>query len=272
MSPTLNDNPTLFVIPCNVYGDSQCCKYCHLPSIFHPNFNHKLMTREGRVYANGWTHLSSLTKFVHLFTRSVIQKITIVRLNIIFSVFILGWKLILYNRQIFSYLVSTVRLYFPWLCIAVSYNIWMTDPETNGWNVEWKPPTSTKVLSYYSSMKYRVKAGWPIHWYTYHKLCNVNPHNVTHSLISRKPREWIFVVQISLLIVIFLSLISQNLSIMQTTKEVNPHPCIVPCVNMWSVTFLFLSLFLFFLCHLLNVGACTCHIAWESQGEWTTPS
>jgi hypothetical protein len=34
---------------------------------------------------------------------------------------------------------------------------------------------------------------------------------------------------------------------------------------MWSVTFFF------FLCHLLNVGACICHIAWEGQVEWTTP-
>jgi hypothetical protein len=52
-----------------------------------------------------------------------------------------------------------------------------------------------------------------------------------------------FVVQISLLIVTFLSLISQNLSLMQTTKEVNSHPRIAPCVNMWSATFLFLFFF-----------------------------
>ena len=39
---------------------------------------------------------------------------------------------------------------------------------------------------------------------------------------------------------------------MQTTKEVNPHPRIAPCVNMCSVTFLFLF---FFLCHLLE---CRC--------------
>ncbi len=77
-----------------------------------------------------------------------------------------------------------------------------------------------------------------------------------------------FVVQISLLIVTFLSLISRNLSLMQTTKEVNPHPRIAPCVNMWSVTFFFF--FFFFLCHLLNVGACICHIAREGQVEWTT--
>ena len=61
-----------------------------------------------------------------------------------------------------------------------------------------------------------------------------------------------FLVQFSLLIATFLSLISQNLSLKQTTQEVNPHPCIAPCINMWSVTFLFF--------HLLNVGACICHI------------
>ena len=65
-----------------------------------------------------------------------------------------------------------------------------------------------------------------------------------------------FVVQTSLLIITILSLISQNFSLMQTTQEVDPHPRIVPCVNMWSVTFFF-----FFLCHLLNVGAYVRHIA-----------
>ena len=31
------------------------------------------------------------------------------------------------------------------------------------------------------------------------KLHNINLHNVTHSLMSRNPREWIFVLQISLI-------------------------------------------------------------------------
>jgi hypothetical protein len=44
---------------------------------------------------------------------------------------------------------------------------------------------------------------------------------------------------------------------MQTIKEVNPHPRIVPCVNMWSATLLF---FVFFFCHLVNVGARVRHI------------
>ena len=85
------------------------------------------------------------------------------------------------------------------------------------------------------------------------ELRNINLHNITHSLISWNPRERMFVVQISLLIVIFISIISQMLSLMQTIKEVNPHPHIASCVNMWSVTFLFLFLFFFSLCHLLNV-------------------
>ena len=96
------------------------------------------------------------------------------------------------------------------------------------------------------------------------KLQNFNLHNITHSLISRNPRERMFVVQISLLVVTFLSLISRSMSLKQSTKEVNPHHHIAPCVNMWSVCF-------FFSCHLLNVGACNCHIVWEGQVEWTTP-
>jgi hypothetical protein len=52
---------------------------------------------------------------------------------------------------------------------------------------------------------------------------------------------------------------------MQSIKEVNPHPRIVPCVNMWSVTFFFLFFLFFFLWHLLNVGAFVCHIAWEGH-------
>jgi hypothetical protein len=40
---------------------------------------------------------------------------------------------------------------------------------------------------------------------------------------------------------------------MQTTKEVNPHPHIIPCVSTWSVTFLFLFFFFLMICHLLNV-------------------
>jgi len=61
------------------------------------------------------------------------------------------------------------------------------------------------------------------------KLHVINLHNVTHSLISRNPREWMFIAQISLLIVTFLSLISWFFSLMQTTKEVNPHTHIAPC-------------------------------------------
>ena len=66
-------------------------------------------------------------------------------------------------------------------------------------------------------------------------------------LYPENPKEGMFVVQISLLVVIFLSLIVRILSLMQTAKEANPHPHIAPCVNMWIVTLFF--------CHLLN-GQC----------------
>jgi hypothetical protein len=103
------------------------------------------------------------------------------------------------------------------------------------------------------------------------KLRNMNLHNVTHSLISWNSRERMFVVQISLLIVTFFSLISEHLSLMQTTKDVNPHPHIAPCVSMWSVTFfLFFFFFFYFLCHLSNIGACVHHIVWEGKVEWAT--
>jgi hypothetical protein len=95
------------------------------------------------------------------------------------------------------------------------------------------------------------------------KLRNINFHNVTNSLISWNRRERMFVAQISLQPVTFLSLISRNLSLMQNTKEVNTHIHIAPCVNMWSVFFFF---FFFFLCHLLNVGACVRHMAREGHG------
>ena len=78
------------------------------------------------------------------------------------------------------------------------------------------------------------------------KLRNIDSWNVTHSLISQNPREQMFLVQISLLMVTFFSLISRVLPLMQTTIEGKPHPRIVPCVNMWSV------FFFFFICHLLN--------------------
>jgi len=64
------------------------------------------------------------------------------------------------------------------------------------------------------------------------KLYDINLHNVTHFLISRYSRGRMLVVKISLLIVTFLSLISHNLSWMQATQEVNPHPRIAPCANM----------------------------------------
>ena len=71
MSPTLNVNPTLFVIPCKFVGglwDIKYCNYYHLPSDFSSKFQ------------------SSMTIFVNMFIRKAIQKVTIVTLDIIFYV------------------------------------------------------------------------------------------------------------------------------------------------------------------------------------------
>ena len=72
----------------------------------------------------------------------------------------------------------------------------------------------------------------------------MNLHNITHSLISQKPREHMAQFKSHSLLSHFSPLYHKILSLMQTTKEVNPHPHIAPCVNMWSVFFFF-----FFLCH-----------------------
>ena len=92
-------------------------------------------------------------------------------------------------------------------------------------------------------------------------ICQCQVGREHHSFISPKPREWMCIVRMSLLIVTFLSLISRILSLMQTTKEVNPHPCGM-CQYVECLFFFF-----FFVCHLLNVGACIRHIAQEGAVE-----
>ena len=54
VSPTLNANATLFIIPCIFLGvrriiDVQCCNYCHLPSHFSSKFQSSLMTFSSQV-------------------------------------------------------------------------------------------------------------------------------------------------------------------------------------------------------------------------------
>ena len=80
----------------------QCCNYCYLPSDVSSKlqspmtiFHHKLLTREGRVVTNGWTHPSSMTMYLFTYSlRRVIQKVTIndikyhMTLNNIFSVLV----------------------------------------------------------------------------------------------------------------------------------------------------------------------------------------
>ena len=95
MSPTLNVNPTLFVIPCKCFRGIivlHCCNDCHLPNDFSSKFqssiiifHHKSVTKKVGFGQRMNSSISSMTILVHLFI-SVIQKSTIVTLNIIFSV------------------------------------------------------------------------------------------------------------------------------------------------------------------------------------------
>ena len=87
-----------------------------------------------------------------------------------------------------------------------------------------------------------------------HKLHNINPYNTTHSLISRNPKERMPVVQISLLIVTFLSLISQICHVCKPPKkQPTPSHC---AMCQYVESHLLILILLFFRCHLLNVGAC----------------
>ena len=96
----------------NSRGIIDCCKYCHLPSHFPSTiessmtiFHQKLLTREGRVVANGWTH-----PWQPLFTYSLVVssksyhsgiKYHTMTLHIIFSVFIFQIFYLHSNNTIF---------------------------------------------------------------------------------------------------------------------------------------------------------------------------
>ena len=71
----------------------QCCNYCHLSSDFSSKFqsymtifHHKLLTRGGRVLANGWTHPSYIKIFARLFIKKCHPKSYHMTLHIIFSI------------------------------------------------------------------------------------------------------------------------------------------------------------------------------------------
>jgi hypothetical protein len=88
LSPTLNVNPTLFVIPCfkKIWGimDWQCCIYCHFYLvIFHPCFNHPwqyFITSWWQEKVGFWPTDELVHHpwqyLLHLFIRTVIRKVT----------------------------------------------------------------------------------------------------------------------------------------------------------------------------------------------------
>ena len=84
-------------------------------------FHHKLLTREGRVLANRWTHAASMTIFVNLFIRSVIYKVTIVTINTIWHI-IFSVVFVTRNRKITigSHLLS------PWMVRLIYIYLYVT--------------------------------------------------------------------------------------------------------------------------------------------------
>jgi hypothetical protein len=68
--------------------------------------------------------------------------------------------------------------------------------------------------SHHSDIKYHIHP----------KPRNINLHNVTHSLISQNLREWMFVVQVSLLIVTCLSLMFMNFVMNANHPRSQPTP------------------------------------------------
>ena len=77
-------------------------------------------------------------------------------------------------------------------------------------------------INYYNIIK--IECALDGHFLIYPKLHNINPHNVTHSLISWYPRERMFIIQFSLLIVTFLPLISQVFVINANYQRSQPTP------------------------------------------------
>ena len=85
-------------------------------------------------------------------------------------------------------------------------------------------------------------------------LHNINLHNVTHSLISQNPWEWMLVVQISLLIVTFLSVISKKIVI--NVNHPSNQPTLTHCAMCQHVECHLLILILIFL--LMPLVECWC--------------
>ena len=115
----------------------QCCNYSHRPNHFHLNFNHpwqhfshRFLAREGGILANRWTHPSSMTIFVCLFIRSVIQKVTIVALNIIFSVVYTKGQKLDYQYNLMALGICVLTNFLALICslLSSSFNTTKTHP------------------------------------------------------------------------------------------------------------------------------------------------
>ena len=98
--------------------------------------HHKLLTGEGRVLANGWTHPSSMTISVHLFMTSITRKVAIkyhLTLNIKFSVaigifsIVQIWAFVYVLIRPFQYRIQSAGIYiYKYIIHLYLYNDQLT--------------------------------------------------------------------------------------------------------------------------------------------------
>ena len=96
-------------------------------------------------------------------------------------------------------------------------------------------------------------------------LRNINPHTITHSLISLNPRERMFMVQISLLIVTFLSLIPRVFFFVMNAKK-SAQPIVLRRVSICGVSSS-RSSFSYAACWMLVLAYATS----RGKGKWSGP-
>ena len=130
--------------------------------------HHKLLTREGRVLENGWTHPSFMTIEVQVFTRSVIRKATIVILKTIWH----KLSSIVYLQQAGWQCKYYITLFKSITMLCGTYNILQNIPHIS----------MKSKQTYRGAIQIIVLATWKTWW----KVCGVSDLNVKIRIMIKK--------------------------------------------------------------------------------------